>query len=51
MIYPETNSIKTITLALTGASGMPYARRLLSCLIQAKIKVWLLYSQAAPLVA
>ncbi len=51
MNYPETNSIKTITLALTGASGMPYARRLLSCLLQAKIKVWLLYSQAAQIVA
>lgn len=51
MIYPAAPRIQTITLALTGASGMPYARRLLACLVQAKIKIWLLYSQAAQIVA
>lgn len=51
MIYPAANKVRRITMALTGASGMPYARRLLSCLLQAQIKVWLLYSQAAQIVA
>jgi len=41
----------TITLALTGASGMPYGIRLLECLLQAKIRVYLLVSQAAQVVA
>ena len=42
---------KTITLALTGASGMPYGIRLLECLLKAGAKVWLLYSQVAQIVA
>lgn len=37
----------TITLALTGASGMPYALRLLDCLLAASTTVWLVYSQVA----
>ncbi len=41
---------RTITLALTGASGMPYGLRLLECLLAQKITVWLLYSQAAQIV-
>jgi 4-hydroxy-3-polyprenylbenzoate decarboxylase len=41
----------TITLALTGASGMPYGIRLLQCLLDAKIRVYLLVSQAAQVVA
>jgi 4-hydroxy-3-polyprenylbenzoate decarboxylase len=41
----------TITLALTGASGMPYGIRLLECLLQARIRVYLLVSQAAQVVA
>ena len=41
----------TITLALTGASGMPYGIRLLECLIGASARVYLLYSQAAQIVA
>ncbi len=41
----------TITLALTGASGMPYGIRLLECLLRAGAKVYLLYSQAAQIVA
>ncbi|WP_374348294.1 flavin prenyltransferase UbiX [Chitinimonas sp.] len=40
----------TITLALTGASGMPYGLRLLQCLLAAKVRVYLLYSQAAQIV-
>jgi 4-hydroxy-3-polyprenylbenzoate decarboxylase len=42
---------KTICLALTGASGMPYGLRLLECLLDAGCKVQLLYSQAAQIVA
>ncbi len=42
---------KTVTLALTGASGMPYGIRLLECLIKAGVRVYLIYSQAAQLVA
>jgi 4-hydroxy-3-polyprenylbenzoate decarboxylase len=42
---------KTICLALTGASGMPYGLRLLECLLLADCKVQLLYSQAAQIVA
>ncbi|HEX4985637.1 MAG TPA: flavin prenyltransferase UbiX [Burkholderiales bacterium] len=41
----------TVTLALTGASGMPYGVRLLECLLQAGVRVYLLYSQAAQVVA
>ena len=41
----------TITLALTGASGMPYGIRLLECLLGAGVRVYLLYSQAAQIVA
>ena len=42
---------RTITLAWTGASGMPYGLRLLECLLHAGIRVYLLYSQAAQVVA
>ncbi len=45
------NTPKTITLALTGASGMPYAMRLLECLLQNGNTVYLLYSQVAQIVA
>ena len=40
-----------ITLAFTGASGMPYGLRLLECLLRADRTVWLLISQAAHVVA
>ncbi len=43
--------MKTITLALTGASGMPYGMRLLQCLLQSGVRVQLVYSQAAQIVA
>ena len=42
---------KTICLALTGASGMPYGLRLLDSLLAAGCRVQLLYSQAAQVVA
>lgn len=40
-----------VTLGLTGASGMPYGVRLLECLLRSGIRVQLLYSQAAQIVA
>lgn len=43
--------MKTVALAFTGASGLPYGLRLLECLLAADVRVWLLYSQAAQLVA
>jgi 4-hydroxy-3-polyprenylbenzoate decarboxylase len=42
---------RTVTLAFTGASGMPYGVRLLECLLGAGARVYLLYSQAAQIVA
>lgn len=42
---------KTITLALTGASGLPYGLRLLECLLAAGCRVHLLCTQAAHIVA
>lgn len=42
---------KTITVALTGASGMPYGIRLLEILLKQGHRVYLLYSQAAQIVA
>ena len=41
---------KTITLAVTGASGAPYFIQLLRNLLQAKVKVYLLLSSAAKVV-
>jgi len=42
---------KTITLAYTGASGMPYGIRLLELLLAEGVCVFLLYSQVAQIVA
>lgn len=42
---------QTITLALTGASGLPFGLRLLECLLAAGRRVFLLYSPAAQIVA
>lgn len=42
---------KTVTLALTGASGMGYAMRLLEILLEGGHTVYLVYSQAAQFVA
>jgi len=47
----EPAGSRTVTLALTGASGMPYGVRLLECLLGAGVRVYLLYSQAAQIVA
>ena len=43
--------LKTVTLALSGASGMAYGLRLLECLLHADLQVNLLVSQAAHIVA
>ena len=45
------SSPKTITLAFTGASGMPYGVRLLELLLASGNRVYLLYSQPAQMVA
>jgi 4-hydroxy-3-polyprenylbenzoate decarboxylase len=42
---------RRITLAFTGASGLPYGLRLLECLIAAGTQVALVYSAAAQVVA
>jgi len=42
---------KTVCLAFTGASGMPYGLRLLECLLETGCRVQLLYSQVAQVVA
>ncbi|HMM46409.1 MAG TPA: flavin prenyltransferase UbiX [Thiobacillaceae bacterium] len=44
-------SVNTVTLALSGASGMAYGLRLLECLLAAGVHVQLLVSQAAHIVA
>lgn len=43
--------MKTVAVAWTGASGLPYGLRLVECLIAAGCRVWLMYSQAAQIVA
>ena len=45
------STTRTVTLALTGASGMPYGLRLLECLLAAGTTVGLVYSPAAQIVA
>ncbi|MGD9788720.1 MAG: flavin prenyltransferase UbiX [Sulfuricellaceae bacterium] len=45
------NFAKTVTLALTGASGMIYGLRLLEGLLEGGCRVYLLVSQAAQIVA
>lgn len=42
---------KTVAVAWTGASGLPYGLRLVDCLLAAECRVWLMYSQAAQIVA
>ena len=51
MITQSNQCTQKIALALTGASGMPYARRLLERLIKHNIQVYLLYSKAGQTVA
>lgn len=43
--------MKTITLAFTGASGLPYGMRLLECLLNSGHRVHLVYSVAAQIVS
>jgi 4-hydroxy-3-polyprenylbenzoate decarboxylase len=43
--------LNTVTLALSGASGMAYGLRLLECLLATDLRVYLLVSQAAHVVA
>jgi flavin prenyltransferase len=45
------NRTRTITVAFTGASGMPYGLRLLECLLASEARVYLVYSPAAQVVA
>lgn len=44
------NNVKTICVAMTGASGIQYALRLIECLIQAKCEVYVLMSKPAQIV-
>ena len=44
-------ALRTVTLAFTGASGMPYGFRLLQCLLQSGMRVYLVYSPVAQIVA
>ncbi|QIL88359.1 UbiX family flavin prenyltransferase [Microbulbifer sp. SH-1] len=46
----EPTYSKTVTLAITGASGAQYGLRLLQCLLAAQVRVWLLLSDAARVV-
>jgi 4-hydroxy-3-polyprenylbenzoate decarboxylase len=46
-----TSAPKTVCLAWTGASGLPYGLRLLECMLAAGCRVQLVYSQAAQVVA
>ena len=43
--------MRTITLAFTGASGMPYGFRLLECLLAAGARTQVIYSAAAQIVS
>jgi flavin prenyltransferase len=45
------SAAKTVVVALTGASGMQYGLRLIESLVRADARVYLLYSQAAHVVA
>ena len=45
-----SNQPKPIALAITGASGAPYALRLLECLVQAERTVYVMISKAAQVV-
>ena len=46
----ESAFSKTVTLAITGASGAQYGLRLLQCLLAARVRVWLLLSDAARMI-
>ena len=40
-----------VALAVTGASGIQYSRRLLQCLLEADVQVYVMFSKAAQIVA
>lgn len=42
--------VTTLGLAITGASGAPYALRLLECLVEAQVKVYLMISKPGQIV-
>lgn len=44
------SDVKTVALAMTGASGIQYALRLLECLIQSHCQVYLMMSKPAQIV-
>lgn len=50
MLLPMNITPHIITLALTGASGMPYAFRLLEQLVKAQKQIYIVQSQAAQMV-
>jgi 4-hydroxy-3-polyprenylbenzoate decarboxylase len=50
MTEPEQPWPRTVTVAITGASGVQYGLRLIECLIQAGLRVYLLVSQAGQVV-
>ena len=50
-MHTTPSPLKSVTLALSGASGMAYGLRLLECLLHAGLNVNLLVSQAAHIVA
>jgi 4-hydroxy-3-polyprenylbenzoate decarboxylase len=49
--YNQPMTDRTITVAFTGASGLQYGLRLLECLLAADVRVYLVYSPAAQVVA
>lgn len=48
---PTTTPPRTVLVALTGASGLVYGLRLIDCLLRLDCRVWVVYSQAAQIVA
>jgi 4-hydroxy-3-polyprenylbenzoate decarboxylase len=46
-----TLPVQTVTVGLTGASGLVYGLRLVECLLEAHVRVGLIYTQAAQIVA
>ena len=45
-----TNKQTPVILALTGASGVQYALRLMQCLLDAEVPIYLMVSKAAQIV-
>ncbi len=46
-----TDFSRRVTLAITGASGVQYAERLMACLVAANVQVFVMISRAAQVVA